>query len=105
MIRSVNKTGTGEINFDEFMELMIKLHHEDGEEDEELTEEAMMTACKAIDVDGDGVISFSEFKEALYSLGHCLSDKEIKALMKDGDMDGDGTIDYSEFARLMKELC
>ena len=47
--------------------------------------------CQSYDLDGDGVLSSSEFSAALKTLGY--EDDQIQKVFKRADMDGSGSID------------
>jgi Ca2+-binding EF-hand superfamily protein len=49
------------------------------------------------DVDGNGVVTVVEFRNAIRKLNLGLSSKEIDQLMMRIDANSDGMIDYSEF--------
>jgi calcium-dependent protein kinase len=55
---------------------------------------------KAFDVDGDGSITYEEFRQGLRATssgGGAMSDAEIEKVMRETDVDGSGAIDYNEF--------
>jgi calmodulin len=53
--------------------------------------------------DGDsGVLSFSEFNEAIKEMGLDPSSDQVKRLFKRVDSDGNGRIDFEEFLKLYK---
>jgi calcium-dependent protein kinase len=57
---------------------------------------------KSFDVDGDGTITYEEFRQGLRASStvggaEILSDSEIEKIMKEADVDGSGAIDYNEF--------
>jgi len=64
--------------------------------------EELKNAFMACDDNGDGVISFSEFKNGM--AGH-IPDSDIEDIFRSIDTDGGGTIEYSEFlaAAISKE--
>jgi Ca2+-binding EF-hand superfamily protein len=52
------------------------------------------------DSSGDGVLSRTEFTDALEKLGlGDLANNEIEAILRTVDLDGDGQINYTEFSR------
>lgn len=52
------------------------------------------------DSSGDGVLSRTEFTDALEKLGlGDLANNEIEAILRSVDLDGDGQINYNEFSR------
>jgi DNA mismatch repair ATPase MutS len=52
---------------------------------------------RKFDADRDGVISFSEFKQALQKWGFLLCDQDVLILMRHFDTREDGQISYNEF--------
>ena len=56
---------------------------------------------RSFDVDGDGEISYSEFRAGLAKLEVHLTDDEFYELIRKIDTDGDGFITYKEFAITM----
>jgi len=119
MVKSVDISGDGLIDYDEFMEKMNEAEydngvaHGNGVDHSDLTvknEEECWKILKAkfgyksnnkifdnFDDDGDGIISADEFKKHLKTLPDLdLTDKEIDMMVKAADTDGDGDIDYTE---------
>ena len=61
---------------------------------------SVLRAFELFDSSGDGVLSRSEFVEALEKLGlGDLANNQIEAIVRTVDLDGDGQINYNEFAR------
>eukprot|EP01062_Namystynia_karyoxenos_P043680 TRINITY_DN3198_c0_g1_i1.p1 TRINITY_DN3198_c0_g1~~TRINITY_DN3198_c0_g1_i1.p1 ORF type:complete len:1252 (+),score=411.71 TRINITY_DN3198_c0_g1_i1:81-3758(+) len=60
---------------------------------------------KAFDKDGDGVLQYSEFKEAVRRVLSLdvLSDSQLESLAVSFDLDGDGLIDVAEFCERLSE--
>lgn len=81
-------TGSGFIDFDEFVAVMADFMPQD--ESEQLRQ-----AFAMIDNDGSGKISSAELKNVLRSLGDKhISNDEIEEIIREIDLDGDGQIDY-----------
>ena len=95
MIENFDKNCNGTIDYEEFIEMMVK------REDEEETD-GIAQAFKVFDRDGDGLISADEIRETMNNLGEDLSEAEVKAMVAEADINGDGLIDFTEFSRLMK---
>ena len=95
MIKSVDKDGSGCIEFDEFVTLMIKKTKE--------SELEMRDAFSALDRNKNGYISPNDLRHLLYCMGENYSLEEINELLQEIDQDGDGFINYQEFLRLMYE--
>ena len=75
-------TGSGAIDFPEFLTLMNrKMKDTDSEEE-------VMEAFRVFDWDGSGFISSAELKHVMTNLGEKLTDKEIDEMIKEAGMDG-----------------
>ncbi len=69
-----------------------------------MTEEDIRAQFRALDKDGNGVVSADEIREVLTSLGDRLSDEDVNEMIRDVDADGDGQVNYEEFvAHMMSE--
>ena len=95
MINEVDQNGSGKIEFKEFLELIAKKMKDID------TEEDLIEAFKVFDKDGNGVISESELKHILTTLGERLTEEEAYEMIKEADMDKDGFINYHEFVKIM----
>jgi calmodulin len=69
------------------MLLSNKLHTED-------IREEMKSAFRVFDRDNDGVLTASELRDVLSTLGHKISDDEVDDFVRAADRSGDGRIDY-----------
>lgn len=87
--------GDGTIDFEEFLEMMIK-HSKDVDQTLEIRE-----AFKIFDRDGNGYIDAKELKHVVTRMGHVLTSAEADEFMKEADIDGDGKLDYNEFMKMM----
>ncbi len=94
MIRNVDKNSNGAIDFNEFIEMMLRRDSK--------IEEDVMHAFRVFDRDGDGYISVEELKLTMNNLGEPLTDHEVRSMIEEADLDGDGRINFTEFARLMQ---
>lgn len=68
------------------------------------TEEEIRAAFNVFDRNNDGVISASELREVMASIGEKLTDAELDEIIKEVDKDGNGTIDC-EFFQALIEIC
>jgi len=69
-----------------------------------MTEDEIRAQFKALDKDGNGVVSADEIREVLTALGDRLSDEDVNDMIRDVDTDGDGQVNYEEFvAHMMSE--
>merc|ERR1712241_1118798 len=94
MIRNVDKNCNGAIDFNEFIEMMLRRDSK--------IEEDVRHAFRVFDRDGDGLISAEELKLTMNNLGEPLTDHEVRSMIEEADLDGDGRINFQEFARLMQ---
>lgn len=97
LVDSVDTSGKGEITFDEFVTLLLKV-----ESQNETEEEEVIRAFKVFDRDGNGSLSCAEFKHILTNLGDKFTEAEVEEIFKEADLDGDGQIDYYEFVNFWK---
>lgn len=56
----------------------------------------------AMDLDGNGFLSFEEFMESSYSLNSILTEEQRRAVFAMADRDGSGHLDYEEFLEILK---
>ena len=96
MINEIDIDGNGEIDFNEFLTLMVKKINEGADSEEEL-----LQAFREFDRDGNGLISAAELKHIMAALGEKLTDEEVDETMEDADLDGDGYLNFEEFAKLV----
>lgn len=90
--------GDGTIDFDEFIEMMIKHTLETVDQTAEIKE-----AFKMFDRDGNGYIDMKELRMVITRIGQPLSPADADELMREADLDGNGKLDYTEFARMITE--
>ena len=67
-MREIDQDGTGKVTFNEFVSLMTKNVHEDGNFEVEIRE-----AFREFDKDGHGFINSKEFSEVLTKIGDTLT--------------------------------
>ncbi|GFE53837.1 calmodulin [Babesia ovis] len=95
MINDIDTSGTGAIDFPEFLILMARKMKEGD------TEEELVQAFKVFDRDGNGFISAQELRHVMTNLGEKLTNEEVEEMLREADVDGDGKINYEEFVKLM----
>ncbi len=95
MINEVDVDGNGNIDFKEFLGLMARKMRDTD------TEEELIEAFKVFDRDGNGLVSASELKYVMLSLGEKITDEEVDEMIREADIDGDGFINYEEFVRMI----
>ncbi|KAI8820521.1 centrin-1 [Fimicolochytrium jonesii] len=97
MIGEVDRTGSGVIDFNDFLGLMsVKMSEKD-------TREEIIKAFRLFDDDGTGRISFKNLRRVAKELGESLTDEELQEMIDEADRDGDGEINQEEFLRIMKK--
>ncbi|XP_042400122.1 calmodulin-like isoform X2 [Zingiber officinale] len=96
MISEVDADGSGAIEFEEFLNLMVRKMKESDSEEE------LKEAFKVFDKDQNGFISKNE--NVMMSLGEKLTDEEVDQMIKEADLDGDGQVNYEEFVKMMKSF-
>ena len=95
MIAEVDTDGNGHIDFEEFVSLMNRRSKETDAEEE------VINAFKVLDKDGQGIISSTELRHLMTTLGDKLTEEEVDEMIKEADFDGNGSINYEEFVRMM----
>jgi len=95
MIQEVDIDGNGVIDFEEFVIMMNRRNKEtDAEED-------VINAFRVFDTDCDGIISSTELRHIMTTLGDKLDDNEVDEMIREADVDNNGLINYEEFVRMM----
>ena len=94
MIRNVDTNSNGAIDFNEFIDMMVKRGNN--------VEEDVAHAFKVFDRDGDGLITAEELRLTMNNLGEPLSEEEVITMIEEADLDGDGKINFVEFQKLME---
>ncbi|XP_039527251.1 troponin C type 1a (slow) isoform X1 [Pimephales promelas] len=99
MIDEVDEDGSGTVDFEEFLVMMVRCMKDDskGKSEEELAE-----LFRMFDKNTDGYIDLDELKLMLEGTGETITEDDIEELMRDGDKNNDGKIDYDEFLEFMK---
>ena len=92
LIAEVDHNDDGEVDFNEFVCLMVKhLVRTDNAEEE------LVTVFKRFDRDHDGEISADDLMQMLTELGHPCDRDEVENMIYFFDTNQDGTIGFEEF--------
>ena len=83
------------IDFNEFVYLMHK-RTKDEDIEEELAE-----AFRIFDKEDNGLISITEFRHIMLTLGERLTEDEVDEMIKEADTKGDGFIHYKDFTKVL----
>lgn len=95
MIQEVDINNDGKIDLDEFITLMTKNSPDTQTEDE------VINAFRVFDKEGNGLISSSELKHIMMTIGDKMTEEEAEEMVTEADIDEDGMINYEEFVRMM----
>lgn len=87
----MNCTGSGELEFDEFLALTARFLVE---EDTEAMQEELREAFRMYDKEGNGYIPTSALREILRALDEKLTEDELDEMIAEIDTDGSGTVDF-----------
>ena len=99
IITDFDKTETGKITFDQFLNIMhVKISEKDAREE-------ILKAFRFFDDDQTGKISFKNLQRVAIELGENLSEEELREMIQEADQDSDGEINQEEFLRIMKKTC
>uniref|UniRef100_A0AAR2L3W7 Troponin C, slow skeletal and cardiac muscles n=1 Tax=Pygocentrus nattereri TaxID=42514 RepID=A0AAR2L3W7_PYGNA len=99
MIDEVDEDGSGTVDFDEFLVMMVRCMKDDSKAK---SEEELADLFRMFDKNRDGYIDIDELRAMLTSTGEAITEDDVEELMKDGDKNNDGKIDYDEFLEFMK---
>lgn len=98
MIEEVDEDKSGQIEFEEFIQLAAKFIVE---EDEEALQKELREAFRLYDKEGNGFIPTSCLREILRELDDQLSEEDLDMMIEEIDSDGSGTVDFDEFLEMM----
>ena len=96
LMKKIDTDGSGEIEFDEFIEFMRNLSKED-----ELDEDALKEVFKLFDRDEKGYLTPESVYHIFLALGEKIKLEDIIAILKENDIDGDGNLNFEDFKMLM----
>ncbi len=90
----MQEDGNGEIDFDEFCEMVKKKMAANSPQE-------MHEAFKAFNRSNNGFLSGEELRSVLEKMGETVTEEEIAALVREIDIDGDDKISFDEFQRML----
>ncbi|XP_060577950.1 calmodulin-A-like isoform X2 [Ruditapes philippinarum] len=97
IIAEVDADGNGEIDFNEYLEMMANRISDNGSADH------IREAFKVFDKDGKGYLTADELRHIMTNLGERLPDEEVDEMLSIVDADGNGCIDYEEFTKMLAQ--
>ena len=95
-MKKIDTDGSGEIEFDEFIEFMRNLNKEN-----ELDEDALKEVFKLFDRDEKGYLTPESVYHIFLALGEKIKLEDIINILKENDIDGDGNLNFEDFKMLM----
>jgi Ca2+-binding protein (EF-Hand superfamily) len=96
IISDIDKSGSGSINFDEFLDLMTMKVGGDTESREDIKK-----IFDLFDDDKTGYITIQNLKRVAKDLGEEMSDAELLEMIERADSDHDGQICFEDFYSIM----
>ena len=97
MVNEVDIDGNGNLDFPEFLTMMARKMKEVDIESE------ILEAFKVFDKNGDGLISASELRHIMSSLGEKLKAEEVEEMMREAEVDDKGHVNYENFVKMMSK--
>ncbi|ESQ46796.1 hypothetical protein EUTSA_v10027793mg [Eutrema salsugineum] len=101
IIRVADVDGDGQLNCDEFVELMTLRMTSEELYTDQVKAEMMKEGFRECDVDQNGYITAPELKYALTKDGKEITDKQVRKIIRVADVNGDGQLNCDEFFKFM----
>ncbi|XP_066981492.1 troponin C, isotype gamma-like [Macrobrachium rosenbergii] len=98
VIAETDEDGSGQLEFEEFVELAAKFLIE---EDEEALKAELKEAFRIYDKESNGFITTEVLREILSELDNRLTPEDLDGIIEEVDEDGSGTLDFDEFMEMM----
>jgi len=99
-VQMVDKDGSGEIDFDEFVMFMQYLRKTEGFTQAEIEE--FQRLFNKFDIEGSGEIDTVETSKALRAFGYPTAIEVVADTVAEVDVDGSGEMDMSEFLKMFR---
>lgn len=97
MISEIDRSGSGSIEYQDFLELMtFKMGERDPVEE-------MRKAFRLFLDDDSDRICLRHLKRVAKELGEAMTEEELQEMIDEADRDGDGEISEEDFVRIMKK--
>ncbi|ELT88403.1 hypothetical protein CAPTEDRAFT_107528 [Capitella teleta] len=88
ILSGVDVDGHGSIEFPEFIQVMKKM------QDEVDTEDDLIEVFRALDQDGDGLITKADLRQVVVRISSDLTNTDLEEMIREADKTGDGHIDF-----------
>ncbi|XP_064085573.1 troponin C, isotype gamma-like [Macrobrachium nipponense] len=98
VIAETDEDGSGQLEFEEFVDLAAKFLIE---EDEEALKAELKEAFRIYDKEGNGFITTDVLREILTEIDNKLTPADLDGIIEEVDEDGSGTLDFDEFMEMM----
>jgi len=98
VIAETDEDGSGQLEFEEFVDLSAKFLVE---EDEEALKAELKEAFRIYDKEGNGFITTDVLREILIEIDNKLTPTDLDGIIEEVDEDGSGTLDFDEFMEMM----
>ncbi|RZF33010.1 hypothetical protein LSTR_LSTR006264, partial [Laodelphax striatellus] len=101
IIAEVDADGSGQLEFEEFVELAAGFLGEEEHEDAAAMQEELREAFRLYDKEGNGYITTDVLREILKELDDKITSEDLDMMIEEIDSDGSGTVDFDEFMEVM----
>jgi len=98
IIKEADEDGSGQLEFEEFVQLSAKFLIE---EDQEALKKELKEAFRIYDREGVGYITNDILREILREIDPTLTEDNLDCIIEEVDTDGSGTLDFEEFMEMM----
>ena len=102
LMRDVDKDGTGQICFDQFVSLVTKAKKA-ARRSSKATPEQLLQAFKVFDVRDNGYLTAKDLHHVMTKLGDTLTEEEAEEMISESDVKEQGKMTFEEFVRMLTD--
>merc|ERR1712137_855908 len=95
MVSDLDSDGSGEIEFDEFLEVMT------AKISDKNTKEEIDRVFKLFDKDRNGTLEADDLSRVCKELGEEMSEEDVREVIQRADLDGDGVVNLDDFYNVL----
>merc|ERR1712167_376552 len=95
MVSDLDSDGSGEIEFDEFLEVMT------AKISDKNTKEEIDRVFKLFDKDRNGTLEADDLSRVCKELGEEMSEEDVREVIQRADLDGDGVVGLQDFYNVL----